>query len=138
MKDSVVKWLNLNEFMVRDLVAIKGQGADITARKARSHHYLLVTVKGDVQPEERRQELTQALGQIIQRVRSNPHCRYAIALPIPFRELVLRHLPWPAAKQLKLQVLIVDKEGRVERLTWRELQVEQGATVSPRSPLLQG
>lgn len=122
VKNSVVKWLNKQNYVVLDLKTLLGHGADIRAKKARSSNYFIIEAKGDASEKGRQVNFVSALGEIIQRIKHERHYRYAIALPESYSNLVYRKIPWVAAKKIKLEVLLVDNKGRVERITWRQLK----------------
>ena len=66
--------------------------------------------------------LVSALGEILLRMTYGGHCRYAVALPQGYRDVVSRRVSWRVARNLGLEVLLVGQGGEVERLTWRELK----------------
>lgn len=89
-------------------------------------NFYVFEVKGDRgSVKARHMNFVTALGEIIQRVTYARHCKYAIALPETYAELVQRKLPWRACKRLALEALLVNSKGQIKRFTWKELKKVQ-------------
>ncbi len=124
VKNAVVQWLNEEDYAIKRLRTLSQHGPDVVAKKRRSNNYFIVEVKGEppTNPNKMRYPtFLSGLGEIFQRVKHERHYRYALAVPQTFENLIVRHVPWAAAKKLGLEFLIVDAESNVRRLTWSDL-----------------
>jgi hypothetical protein len=125
VKNRVVEWLGRNGYFPTHLKLLSEHGADIVAKRQRSNYFYIVEAKGDPQinPNKMRHPyLVSALGEIVQRVTRAKYCRYAVALPASYEKLARKHVPSVLAHRLDLEVLLVDQDGSVDRLTWKELK----------------
>lgn len=98
-------------------------GLDIRAKRLKINYYYAIEAKGDPQakPEKMRYPfLVSALGEIIQRVTKAKYCRYAVALPSSYEDLIKRRVPSMAAKRLDLEFLLVSSSGEIKRLMWKD------------------
>lgn len=80
----------------------------------------MIEAKGDpvVNPQKMRYPyFVSPLGELVQRVNVMRHCRYALALPDSYSEIVSRKIPYAAAKRLDLEALLVKDDGKIKRLT---------------------
>ncbi|MHB1908333.1 MAG: hypothetical protein ACYCQJ_05605 [Nitrososphaerales archaeon] len=124
VKNRVIEWLGRKGYRVISVKGLAEHGLDIKAKRLQTNYYYAIEAKGDplVNPSKMRYPfLVSALGEIIQRVTKAKYCRYAIALPISYEELVKRRVPSMAAKRLDLEFLFIKINGSVERMTWKQL-----------------
>ena len=126
VRNRVLEWLSKQGYGYFSRIrTLQEHGEDIKARRTGSNNYFIIEVKGEPESNPvkmRHPTLVSALGELVQRVKAQRHFRYAIALPETYRELVLRRMPWAAAKKIGFEFLLVSEEGKVSRLTWRDLQ----------------
>lgn len=125
IKNSIVTWLNKENYIVLDLKTLLGHGADIRAKKAKSANYFIIEAKGDSSDKGRQVAFVSALGEIVQRIKHERHYRYAVAFPETYRQLVMKRVPWVSSKRLGVEFLFVSEKGKVDRITWRELKEQQ-------------
>ena len=104
-------------------------GPDIRVRHNRYARYYFVETKGDPDPKRvkfpssrREVSFMYAIGQIITRMKPKAFYKYALGFPESYRDLVLRRIPWGLCQKLHLSVLLVNKEGKVEEITWKKLK----------------
>ena|SRR5487761_771873 len=93
------------------------------------NYYYIIEAKGDPisNPDKMRYPyLVSALGELVQRVTRAKYCRYAVALPASYERLVPRHVPSMLARRLDLEAWLVEKDGSVQRLIWKELEKTSG------------
>lgn len=124
VKNRVIEWLGREGYRVISVKGLAEHGLDIRAKRLKTNYYYAIEAKGDpqVNPDKMRYPfLVSALGEIIQRVTKAKYCRYAIALPSTYQELVMRRVPPMAARLLCLEFLFVESSGEVTRITWKEL-----------------
>ena len=106
----------------------KEHGVDIRVRHYKYSRYFFVEVKGEPSanvkhPSSRREvDFLNALGQIVSRMRSKSKYWYGLAFPYTFKDKVIRRLPKEICKKLRIKVLLVNKEGKIEELTWRDFK----------------
>lgn len=126
VRNRVLEWLSKQGYGYFSRVrTLQEHGEDIKARRTGSNNYFIIEVKGESESNPvkmRYPTLVSALGELLQRVKYQRHFRYAIALPEGFRELILRRVPWVATKKIGFEFLLVNEEGKVTRITWRDLQ----------------
>ena len=98
-------------------------GVDIKVRHHKYPRYFLVEVKGEPNPKTNKSvssaievNFNYVLGQIVSRMRYKAKYWYAIALPLAYKEKVLRRLSPQICKKLNLNVLIVDKFKKVNKI----------------------
>lgn len=124
VKNRTVEWLGKRGYFPIRFRTLAEHGADIVAKRQRSNYFYIVEAKGDPTSNPMKMRypyLVCALGEIVQRVTKAKYCRYAIALPSSYKELVKRRVPSTAARRLDLEFLLVSESGRVERLTSKSL-----------------
>ena len=124
VKSRVLEWLGRQDYIISSVKTLSEHGVDIRAKKARSNNLFIIECKGEPKqnPRYRYPILVSALGEIVQRVKYQRHCRYAIALPETYKELVTRKIPWVASKKLSLEILLVGSKGTIRRINWQGLK----------------
>lgn len=130
VKNAIIKWLSRKGYNLRlSSGEVGDHGVDIKVRHNRYGRYFLVEVKGDPDPKTyksvssgREVSFNYVLGQILSRMKYKAKYWYAIGLPYTYREKIIRRLPREVCKKLRLKVLLVDKEGKVEELNWKHLE----------------
>lgn len=124
VKSRVLEWLGRHDYIISSVKTLSEHGVDIRAKKARSNNLFIIECKGEPKqnPRYRYPILVSALGEIVQRVKYRRHCRYAIALPETYKELVTRKIPWIASKKLSLEILLVSSKGTIRRINWQGLK----------------
>ena len=121
VKKAVLKWLYRNGWSYAPKIKdLSEHGADIIVRHKNYPRYFVVECKGD--PEKTRKErykhglrnvyFLTALGQIITRMKPKAMYWYGIAFPESYYSL-LKKLPKPLRRRLRLKVFFVSKEGKV-------------------------
>ncbi len=127
VKSRVLEWLGRHDYIISSVKTLSEHGVDIRAKKARSNNLFIIECKGEPKknPRYRYPILVSALGEIVQRVKYQRHCRYAIALPETYQELVMRKVPWIASKKLSLEILLVGSKGTIRRINWQGLRKVQ-------------
>ncbi len=123
VKSRVIEWLGKHDYVITSVKTLAEHGVDIRAKKARSNNLFIIECKGEPKqnPRYRYPILVSALGEIVQRVKYQRHCRYAIALPETYKELVTGKIPWVANKRLSLEILLVSSNGAIDRISWQRL-----------------
>ncbi len=116
---------------------LKEHGVDIKVRNDKVSRYFLIEVKGDASPtakypkSHREVNFNLAIGQIVTRMQTTGaraykyRYKYGIGYPASFKDLVVRRLPYDVCDKLNLHVFLVDEEGKVEMLGWRDLKKVQ-------------
>jgi len=130
VKNSIIKWLSRKGYNLRlQAKETKEHGIDIKVRHNKYGRYFIVEVKGDPNPDSykwvrsgRETAFNYVLGQIITRMKHKAKYWYAIGLPYTYRDKILRRLPREVCKKLRLKVLLVDKQGKVEEINWKNLK----------------
>ncbi len=133
VRNRILEWLSKQGYVPFKVKTLAEHGPDIKAKRVKGNYQYVVEVKGE--PEKnpvkmRYPTLVSALGEVVQRVTRAKYCRYAIALPSTYGDLVRRRIPWMAAKRLDLEALLVNSEGRVERVSWRGLKTSKRSGTS--------
>ncbi len=124
VKNRVIEWLGREGYRVISVKGLAEHGLDVRAKRIKTNYYYAIEAKGDpqVNPKKMRYPfLVSALGEIVQRVTKAKYCRYAVALPSSYYELVRRRVPSMAAKRLDLEFLFIDTNGKLKRVTWKQL-----------------
>lgn len=132
VKSRVLEWLGKHDYIITSVRTLAEHGVDIRAKKARSELIYVIECKGEpkTNPDKYRYPvLVSALGEIVQRITRKKYARYAIALPITYRDLVYRRIPWMGAKRLGLEILLVAMDGKVTRVGWQHLKLLQGKRI---------
>lgn len=127
VKSRVLEWLGKHDYVITSVKTLAEHGVDIRAKKSRSELIYVIECKGEPKSNPvkmRYPTLVSALGEIVQRVTRQKYAKYAIAFPYTYEELVLRKIPWVAAKRLGLEVLLVSNDGKVNRLNWQMLKTK--------------
>lgn len=125
VKNRVIEWLGREGYRVISVKGLAQHGLDIRAKRLKTNYYYAIEAKSDPQinPEKMRYPfLVSALGEIVQRVTKRKYCRYAVALPASYEKLATKHIPPMFAHRLDLEVLLVERDGSVHRLTWKDLK----------------
>lgn len=116
---------------------LKEHGVDIKVRNDKFSRYWLIEVKGDASltakyPKSHREvNFNLAVGQIVTRMQTTGtraykyRYKYGIGYPASFKDLVMRRLPYDVCDKLNLYVFLVDENGVVEMLGWRDLKKGQ-------------
>ena len=116
---------------------LKEHGVDIKVRNDKFGRYFLIEVKGDASPtaknpkSQREVNFNYAVGQIVTRMQTTGaraykyRYKYGIGYPASFKDLVVRRLPYDVCDKLNLHVFLVDENGAVEMLGWRDLKKVQ-------------
>jgi|SRR3989344_2152806 len=130
VKKSIIKWLGRKGYS-RSLRhgELSEHGVDIKVRHNNYPRYFLIECKGDPNPDTfgsvnsgREVAFNYVLGQIVSRMRSKSKYWYAIGLPDSMREKIIKRLPKEVCKKLRLKILLVSENGKVEELNWRHLK----------------
>ncbi len=124
VKNRVIEWLGREGYRVISVKGLSEHGLDIRAKRFNTNYYYCIEAKGDpkVNPEKMRYPyLVSALGEMVQRVTKAKYCRYAVALPKSYEQLVRRRVPAMALRRLDLEFLLVNNAGDLKRITWKEL-----------------
>lgn len=107
-------------------------GIDIKVRHNQYPRYYIVEAKGDPDPKKvkhpgsrREVSFLIVLGQIVTRMTTAAKYWYGIGLPDSYKDKVFRRLPWRLCKKLQLNVLLVDKAGKVQKIDWKRLKSGQ-------------
>ena len=130
VKNSVIKYLSRKEWGTNlHFGSLRDRGVDIKVRHNRYSRYFLIECKGDPNPDTfgsvnsgREVAFNYVLGQIVSRMRSKSKYWYAIGLPDSMREKIIKRLPKEVCKKLRLKILLVSENGKVEELNWRHLK----------------
>lgn len=130
VKYSIIRWLSRKGYNLRlNTKETHEHGIDIKVRHNKYPRYFIVEVKGDSNPHSckhigsvREVYFNYVLGQIVSRMRYKAKYWYAIGLPYTFKEKILKRLPREVCKKLRLKVLLVNKEGKIEEITWKNLK----------------
>ncbi|MDH2899971.1 MAG: hypothetical protein PXY39_03275 [archaeon] len=96
VKNRVIEWLGREGYRVISVKGLTEHGLDIRAKRIKTNYYYAIEAKGDPQinPEKMRYPfLVSALGEIVQRVTKAKYCKYAIALPNSYEDLIRRRVP---------------------------------------------
>lgn len=135
IRRSIIEWLGRQGFDRR--LREKGteeHGIDISVRHRNYPVYYFVEAKGEPDPKKVKHprsrievSFLQALGQIVTRIKSKAHNKYAIGFPDSFANTVLRRIPWLVCKKLNLNILLVSKSRKVTPYTWKELKRGQSS-----------
>ena len=116
---------------------LKEHGVDIKVRNNKFSRYWLIEVKGDASPNakypksHREVNFNLAIGQIITRMQTagtrayKYRYKYGIGYPASFKDLIIRRLPFDVCDKLNLYIFLVDGNGVVEMLGWRDLKKAQ-------------
>ena len=125
----VVKWLTSNGWGRIDYKEPGEHGVDIKARNVKYGRFFFIECKGDPDPAEvkhpqanRDVKFMNALGQIVTRMGTDAGYYYGIAVPRSFESLVYGRVPWRVCRKLSLRFLLVEDDGTVKQLTWRNLR----------------
>jgi hypothetical protein len=127
VQNAVVAKLNALGYTIRALKAAGEHGVDITARHQRYSRYFLVECKADAgkdvkSPRSGREtRFLQSVGQIVTRIQPERGYKYGLAFPASYRAIVRRRLHPALLKRLNLHIFLVGERGRVEHVTWRDL-----------------
>jgi len=135
VQKSIIKYLKKKGWKTSLLSKTgKEHGVDIKVRNDKFPRYFLIECKGDASPNakyprsHREVNFNLALGQIMTRMHTNRTraykygYKYGVGYPVSFRDLVIRRLPYDVCDKLNLSIFLVDKNGTVEVLGWRELK----------------
>jgi len=131
VRRAVIKWLSRKGYNLglRERETNE-HGIDIKVRHHKYPRYFLVEVKGDPDtkkvkyPHSRREvSFVYVIGQIVLRMRYKAKYKYAIGLPISYSDKVFRRLTPILLKKLNLSVLLVNNEGKVKEITWKNLKI---------------
>jgi len=110
------------------------QGVDIKVRNDNFARYWLIEAKGDPSIKVKSpsgsmsSSLNSALGQIITRMHRKGQrgykygYKYGVALPVSFRKMVLRKIPYDVMDKLNLYLFFVDQNGGVEEIDWKRMK----------------
>lgn len=121
VKNRIIEWLGQQGYFPVHLRMLTEHGADIVARRSTGSNFFVVEAKGEPRPKLYYGFLTSAMGELIQHMTRKLHCRYAVGLPACFETIVKRRVPSVAARRVGLEFLLVDGQGKVKRLTWKQL-----------------
>lgn len=138
VQEQIIKYLNENGWS-KSLKSktLKEHGVDIKVRNDKFSRYWLIECKGDASPtakyprSHREVHFNLALGQIITRMQTNGaraykyRYKYGVGYPASFKDMIVRRLPFDVCDKLNLHVFLVDEEGNVEILGWRDLKKAQ-------------
>ena len=133
VKNAVVVQLNRMNYRILGVSAAKEHGVDIVAVYHDYGRRFLVETKGDSPPSAknpasgREVRFTQALGQIVTRIRPASGYCYGIGLPDSYRGLALRRIRWQVAKHLNLHLFLVRSRTDVDVVGWKGIKAEKDA-----------
>jgi len=138
VQKSIIKYLASLHWQ-RSLIKaeLNQSGVDIKIRNNQYGRDWLIEVKGD--PSERvkspsgsrSSSFNSALGQIITRMHTNRKRaykygnKYGIGLPVSFKKMVLKKLPYDTCDKLNLYVFFVNHRGDVEEFDHKKLKILQ-------------
>lgn len=131
VQNAVVAELGKLDYRIVSLKSSGEHGIDILARHNRYARYFLVECKGDPAGKVkslgsgREVRFLQGLGQIVTRMHPSRGYHYGLAFPVEYQQLVTRRLPSGVLKALKLQLFFVAPDGKVSRITWRDVSIGQ-------------
>lgn len=141
VQEQIIKHLTSNGWSTSlKAKTLKEHGVDIKVRNDKVSRYWLIEVKGDASPtakypkSHREVNFNLAIGQIITRMQTTGtraykyRYKYGIGYPASFKDLVMRRLPYDVCDKLNLYVFLVDENGAVEMLGWRDLKKAQVKT----------
>lgn len=135
---SIVKYLNSKGWAksLKDK-GLREQGCDIIVCNNEFSRYWLIECKGDpsekvISPSgSRSSSFNSALGQIITRMHTNRKrfikygYKYGIGLPISFKKMVIKKLPYDVCDKLNLYVFFVNHKGEIEEFDYKKLKKAQ-------------
>lgn len=135
VRDTIAKYLTENGWS-KNMVSksLKEHGVDIKVRNDKVSRYWLIEAKGDASetakyPRSHREvHFNLALGQIITRMKTGGtraykyRYKYGVGYPESFRDLVVRRVPYDVCDKLNLYIFLVNEDGIVEVLGWKELK----------------
>ena len=130
VKRAAIAWLSRQGYSRNLKEREAGEhGVDIKVRHKKYPRYYLVEVKGDPDPKKvkylssrREVSFVYAVGQIFLRMKHKANYKYGIAFPEGYASKVFKRLPWVLCKKCRLNVLLVNKDGKVKNFTWKELK----------------
>ena len=138
VQEQIIKHLTSNGWSTSlKSKTLKEHGVDIKVRNDKFSRYFLIEVKGDASPtakypkSHREVNFNLAVGQIVTRMQTTGaraykyRYKYGIGYPASFKDLVMRRLPYDVCDKLNLYVFLVDENGAVEMLGWRDLKKAQ-------------
>ena len=146
VQNSIIEYLFRNGWS-RNLRAkgLDEHGVDIKVRHIRYARYWLIECKGDASTKAKYPKSHEvnsfifALGQILTRMKSDGQrgykygYKFGVGFPAGFRDLVISRLPSNVADKLNLYVFLVEKDGSVGVLDWKELKKLQTSKVTSSS-----
>ncbi len=143
VQEQIIKHLTSNGWSTSlKSKTLKEHGVDIKVRNDKFSRYWLIEVKGDASPtakypkSHREVNFNLAVGQIVTRMQTTGaraykyRYKYGIGYPASFKDLVMRRLPYDVCDKLNLYVFLVDENGAVEMLGWRDLKKIQTNTAT--------
>lgn len=138
VQEQIIKHLTSNGWSTSlKSKTLKEHGVDIKVRNDKFSRYWLIEVKGDASPtakypkSHREVNFNLAVGQIVTRMQTTGaraykyRYKYGIGYPASFKDLVMRRLPYDVCDKLNLYVFLVDENGAVEMIGWRDLKKVQ-------------
>lgn len=141
VQEQIIKHLTSNGWSTSlKAKTLKEHGVDIKVGNDKFSRYWLIEVKGDASPtakypkSHREVNFNLAVGQIITRMQTTGaraykyRYKYGIGYPASFKDLVMRRLPYDVCDKLNLYVFLVDENGAVEMIGWRDLKKAQVKT----------
>lgn len=128
VKQSVIQWLYRNGWG-RNLRAgeLRDKGVDIKVRHNNYSRYFLIETKGEGSAKsksrnsQKETHFVYGLGQIVTRMKSvHAGYYYGLGLPDSIAKIAVRRIPKEVAKDLRLYIFSVNKDGRVKRFSWKQ------------------
>ena len=131
VKNSIIKWLNKNDWKIISISEEGRHGIDIKAKHNKYSRYYFIEAKGEpgenvkYPGSKRENSFVQVIGQIVLRMKSKSRDYYGIGLPISYSKKVFSRLPWQLSKKLILNVFFVNKNGEIKLIKWNDLKERQ-------------
>jgi len=128
VKNRIITWLGKNNWRCVEISEEGRHGVDIKAKHNKYPRYYYIETKGEpdknVKHPSSRMEVNfvYALGQILLRMKTKSRNYYAIGLPKNYSKKVKSRLSSNICKKLNLHIFLVNSEGNIERLTWKNLK----------------
>ena len=121
VQNSIVKWLNKNDWIITSLATISQHGVDIRAKHRKYGRAYLIETKSSSSAEV---DFVYSLGQIITRMNTSGKTRYYYALGLNEKSasIALRRIPYQIAKKLLLHIISVDERGNVKRYLPKDIE----------------
>lgn len=130
VQNAVTAYLGTIHYRATKLKSAGEHGVDIRAVHTKYARYFLVECKGDSARQVvsansgKEVRFLLGLGQIVTRMHPGRGYYYGLAMPAGWGPTVHRRLRRSLLKALRLHIFFVDAEGKVEHVTWKDLDDE--------------